>query len=651
MSNIENLKARAEGIQGEQAPAANTADRVGGLLVDMISEMQTIEGGLTTIENKYTTIINGGGDKVTVTPLPISGSTTPIAQITVGDETKTINAPSAASSTSGVNSVEWSQLYNPADASKKELIGHLIVNNGSGVPVYAPKGGSGSSSGDDDTTPDEDTQQQINNLNNAIEAANQQAEEEKIRLDELLKKLDTEITADVEQMGITAEWIREHFEPNVAFHYDGWDEDLEAFTRRVGKWKESEDGDIETFWSDFIQSWKSIGGEVNAVFNGEDGISEYLKGYIRTAIDNGTITVDLGAEYAKTDDLGAIIKWLFSGLKTSTDSNLSYNDMVSAAKSGDHTLISDVHTYVNMLKDTAGVDISSKIDKIIAGLWNKVNGGTGTAEAGIFAKAKDNSDAIATIVAKATEDTSTATVATKLENWEGGFITTSNLNGAIVSMIANDTSENGPVAAITAKVKDGIGTIKFEADEIHSVSHDYTIQMEKLAIGNDVNGGADVDSKVLMQTFTDENKNPLGFEFVVGSFIDDGHGGITADKNKKTNRVRMNRYYSYLRKIYTTWIQIGEDQYTTDSQRIDISSTATLRWFHHIGSAQASYTAEDGYEFEVGDQVGYGDKNNTFIDRPAGQIRFGADGTLYITGSVSINGDLNVTGNTTHHND
>ena len=63
-----------------------------------------------------------------------------------------------------------------------------------------------------------------------------------------------------------------------------------------------------------------------------DGIVNNLDQQVSNLVDQNIEELNFGTAYAKKNDVSAIIEWLYSGLKSSSAQDLSYNQLVTAAK-------------------------------------------------------------------------------------------------------------------------------------------------------------------------------------------------------------------------------------------------------------------------------------------------------------------------------
>ena len=285
------------------------------------------------VENILKTIIDKNGTGVVVTPRSLSGSTVAIADIKVGDTTKTIYAPTGSNSGSGSSegkdyaitnfgksgtSLTISQNNNTAKSvdikdvvksSIQNLIdnGDTIVNNfgqktqvlvdpiltsgtqiatitvdGTSKTLYAPAG-SGSGGGNNGPT-DEEVDEKINqakqDLQEEIDAARDIANEEKQRLTNLINTLDSEIQTKFENMLEDVSWMQEHWPEGSGSTSNFGLQDVEEYLQTIGVWDENEDHTKSNAkWSKITQKVDTIELAVNAL-SSDGNITEALQSSI-----------------------------------------------------------------------------------------------------------------------------------------------------------------------------------------------------------------------------------------------------------------------------------------------------------------------------------------------------------------------------------
>jgi hypothetical protein len=255
---------------------------------------------------------------------------------------------------------------------------------------------------------------------------------------------------------------------------------------------EDEQGNKITQWSKISQDVNSLtttvaalqvqAGDTSAITALQSSLEQYVDTKTNTAINN------LSTVYAKKD-AESVIEWMYSALKQSSSADKTFNELVSAGKSGLHSGIAELRTYVEKLKNgeyVATASIEAKVDEAIAGL--KASASSNNAKTEIFSKIDKNSSDIAGIVTACTGDSSSASISTKFQNWKSGLITTSTLDGAIATLLAtNGTTTSGimteaefntaktelvakneyTAASIAAKVNDTESTVTINADKIN----------------------------------------------------------------------------------------------------------------------------------------------------------------------------------------
>jgi len=100
-------------------------------------------------------------------------------------------------------------------------------------------------------------------------------------------------------------------------------------------------------WSNYRQNYNNIMTTVTAITEGED-FTKFLQSAITQGISEGAITINLDTVYANKDEVDDVITWLYSGLKNQSSADKSFNDLVSAARSGDSTGITELRTLIKL---------------------------------------------------------------------------------------------------------------------------------------------------------------------------------------------------------------------------------------------------------------------------------------------------------------
>ena len=406
MRSIVGMKAVAKLITEETQEGHNTAARVGGLFEDIVDYLDSADPTSSLKIDRYVT------------------TGTRIAKFTVGGEETTIFAPS---------------------------------NSGSGG------GGGGSSDGSEIP----EIQTAIEALDDALDSTTKLANDEKKRLDDLVKGIGEDISGRMKDALEYAEWIRGNHPEGEVFFESGWNDKAKEFMQTVGLW-DTDEATTRTRWSYYKQNYNTIAAAVSAI-NQDGNFSTFLQGLIEETITDESVKTSISNTYAKRDDLTDVINWMFSGLTGSASEYETYNELVSAAKNGEQTAISEVRTYVEKVKNgevldlVASADIASKVDDALAML--RTSASSNTAKTYIFSTIAKNSDDIATIITEATNGATGATIAAKFANWRAGLVTTANKSGSIVSLLAAN-NDNTAAAAIAAMINDAGSSVTIDADHI-----------------------------------------------------------------------------------------------------------------------------------------------------------------------------------------
>jgi uncharacterized protein (UPF0297 family) len=86
---------------------------------------------------------------------------------------------------------------------------------------------------------------------------------------------------------------------------------------------------------------------VSAVTESED-FTTFLQSKIAQGISEGTISINLDTVYANKDEVDDVLTWLYSGLKNQSSTDKTFNQLVSAARSGDSTGITELRTLIKL---------------------------------------------------------------------------------------------------------------------------------------------------------------------------------------------------------------------------------------------------------------------------------------------------------------
>lgn len=335
----------------------------------------------------------------------------------------------------------------------------------------------------------------IAELDRTLDAALVLVNQERQRLDDLVNSIDGEITEKVDDMLNDAEWLQQHAQGIQEMVNEGeiewkseWDQNVEAYLQEVGVW--AREGDvIKTQWTEIVQSvdeisstvaevqqdlagrptatqWTQITQKVNGIeqsvnallYNGET--TEALQSTIDQSIDGKVASLNLETTYANIDTEGSkdILEWMYSALRNETTAEKTYNDIVSAGKSGLLNGVSNVHTYVEVVRNgevldyVAGSAIEAKVNDAVTGLYNKAS--AGDVQTTIFSQVKKDTSDIATIVTHATGDYTSASIATKFDRWKTGLALKTDIDSASASLIATMDEKDNAAALILEQTMD-----------------------------------------------------------------------------------------------------------------------------------------------------------------------------------------------------
>lgn len=318
---------------------------------------------------------------------------------------------------------------------------------------------------------DTELRQLISALDDAIDQLNQTADEESDRLDDLIEDLDSEIQDKVEELMSEAQWFQTNVAQGLVGSFSNFgDEDVEAYLQTIGFWTTDSHGNTVTQWSKISQDVQSIQSTVNSLTAASSGDYQALQSSIEQYVDNevGAAVTNIGNTYVKISDIDDVIEWMYSGLKSSASSNMSYASLIAAGRNNtlpQTNAISEIGARVTTIEGNLASSswIESKVDSAIAGLKNSVTSNSAKTE--IFNKIDQNSTDIAGIVTSITGDTSSASIATKIGNWKAGLITTSSTAQQLATAgiaAASDLT----AASIVASVNASGSTVAINADKI-----------------------------------------------------------------------------------------------------------------------------------------------------------------------------------------
>lgn len=404
MRSITELKARAKQIREATQEGENTASRVGGLFVDIIDHLD-----------------GEGGDNSSLSITSYLSKGTKIASFDLDGEVTNIYAP--ASGGNGGSTV----IENPYD--------------------------------------DSDIKKAIDQLNDALKSTSDLANSEKARLDGVIKDIDDNVKGKMQDAIDFASWIQGNFPQGDTTYKAGWNDKTKEYLQVVGMWDTSTDSPVVTTtkWSKLNQTVDKIALDVTSIAAGEGVTTEMLQGWINVAVENGIAGLNLGTTYA-SKDAENVLEWMYSALTNNSSSDKTFNQIVSAGKSGTTSAISEIRTYVEKLENgdyVATADFETKVNDSITGLYSKATANDATTT--IFSQVKKDSEDIAAIVQSITGDSSSTTIANKIANWKAGLVTQANLNNATAGLVASDDYN---AATILAMINGDESTAKISADKI-----------------------------------------------------------------------------------------------------------------------------------------------------------------------------------------
>ena len=165
-----------------------------------------------------------------------------------------------------------------------------------------------------------------------------------------------------------------------------------------------------------------------------------------------------------TESAKDVLEWIYSALRNETTSEKTYSEIVSAGKSGLLSGISNIHTYVEVVRNgevldyVAGATLEAKVNDAITGLYSKAS--SGDAQTTIFSQVKKDTEDIATIVTHATGDYTSASIATKFDTWKAGLALKTDIDAAKVELLAA-MDEKDNASALILEQKDKYSFSKF----------------------------------------------------------------------------------------------------------------------------------------------------------------------------------------------
>lgn len=234
----------------------------------------------------------------------------------------------------------------------------------------------------------------LDELNNTLDELNDHIDDVNNNLDDVINDLDDSIQDKVEDMISDSEWMQQNWPQGVTQYDSGWNENVKAYLQTVGLWDYGDDGSIVTKWSQLRQSVNNVSSEVNQVTR-QGGRLDTLQSAINQEItDRGAAITQLSNTYTNTDaQTKKVLEWMYSGLKSSASANKSFNELYSAANSGDTTAIAGLRTDItNQLGNyVASTDLSSRVEGVL-------KSGAGVTSLANLAQKSDITSATTTLV-------------------------------------------------------------------------------------------------------------------------------------------------------------------------------------------------------------------------------------------------------------
>lgn len=452
--------------------------------------IKTIFDSVTNIrasENNYGIVKIGRG--IDVVDGVISVNITDVANASV----PTISAAATVDNTTGTPSVTVVKTgTNAAPTFTFNFSG--IKGEKGNTGATGPQGPAGTTTGGGTTTvqyDDTELRGLIDALDRELDGLSDTADDEKDRLDGVIKDLDQNIQNKIEGLFDDATWIQNNWPAGQTGSTSNFGQsDVEAYLQQIGVWTTDDNGNTITQWSKIAQDVNSLtttvaglqvqAGDTSAI----TALQSSLEQYVDTQI--GTATNNLSTTYARKS-AEDVLEWMYSALKQQSSADKTFNELVSAGKSGLSSAISEVRTYVEKLKNgdyIATSSIESKVDDAIAGLKNSASSNNAKTE--IFNKISQNSDDISGIVTSITGDSGSAAIGTKISNWKAGLITTVNASTKAAEAglaVANDVTAAGIVAKINGSDD---SAVYINADKIKiDGKHQLDLSSQKINVNAD----------------------------------------------------------------------------------------------------------------------------------------------------------------------
>lgn len=482
-------------------------------------------GNGLTISNGVLSVTSNDGSTVSIKNLLSDGIR--VATITIDGEDNDIFAPTGESTTVQKTSVTVTPAFDSGTAIA------TINVDGAVRTIRMPE----TNPYDTYTKGEIDTKVTI--IDGAIDAVTESVnridgalDEETTRLTNLVDTLDTEIQSKVESMFDDANWIQQNWPEGTTGSTSNFgEEDVEAYLQSIGVWAR-DNGITSTQWSTLSQKVDSIEIAVNAM-SSDGNITEALRASIETAVEDEVASLDLATTYAKTDDVGAVLEWMYSGLKSSTASDLTYNNLVSAAKNNTNGNfgISALSTEVENIKNDyvakanlstlveddiqssiSGLALQSSLEEAVTTLGSRITTveGQGTALAGLETRVTTLEDA-----GYLAEANLVAAITNKKDDIisQAGFVAESTYTSAMSGINTKLTTleeQGSGIAGLTTLVNEINGAYVSQTELVSKIvdSKDDLISQAGLATSAEVNTAktelsasiGDVDSKIVQES-------------------------------------------------------------------------------------------------------------------------------------------------------
>lgn len=483
--------------------------------------------------------------------------------------------------------------------------------NGEETTIFAPSNG-GSGGGGGSSYDDTEIREILNELDRALDNTTALANSEKERLNGVIADIDNNVKAKMEDAVNFADWIQGNFPEGETTFQSGWNDKTKEYLQVVGLWDTNETT-TNTKWSYIRQHYDEIQSAVVALSEGES-LTELLETKVAQGIHDGKITIDLETVYA-VQEAETIVEWLYSALRNNTSSGTDETcvEIVSAGKNSFNSAIADIRTYVRKLENNeylAVANVEAKVGEAITGLYSEAT--AGYSETSIFAQAKQSKNDIAAIVVGMTGDSSTVNLATRLGNWKAGVVIKSDLTTSVASLIAAN-SDNTAAAAIINTVNDYGSSVKISANRIEFEGQTIAATVSGgLAINNGKQGGMGQYSYLITANDNDGLViDSRGGNADISIFNIDKYGNISHTYNNVT-RFEFNREGD-------GFIACGNIAWTADG---DVVIKSSKEFIDEIGTPvidEITLEFDETYGFSI--KQGDGESvSNRFSVTPSGKL-------------------------------